>query len=81
MALAAAPTTVWKGMLLMAAYGAGTLPVLLVWGAAASRIPPRVRAGFYRLSGFLLLVVAVAARASRTGRPRGRLLISRRVRS
>lgn len=58
-ALAAAPKPVWTGMLLMAAYGAGTLPVLLVWGAAASRIPAAVRRGFYRLSGILLLALAV----------------------
>jgi sulfite exporter TauE/SafE len=57
-ALAAAPRPVGEGMLLMAGYGAGTLPVLIVLGLAAARIPHRGRLRFHRLSGVFVLLVA-----------------------
>jgi sulfite exporter TauE/SafE len=56
---AAAAAHVLIGMLLLGIYGLGTVPVLLVLGMASTRIPPRVRQGFYRVGGGLLLLLAV----------------------
>lgn len=58
-ALTAATKSLGMGVAHMAVYGAGTLPVLLLWGAALTRLSSRVRLGFHRLSGALLLVISV----------------------
>ena len=62
MAIKAATTgSPWTAGLTMGVFGLGTAPVLLGLGAATTAISHRVRAGFYRAAGFLILLFGIQA--------------------
>jgi sulfite exporter TauE/SafE len=56
---AAAAPSVPAGAARMLAYGLGTLPVLVVLGAVATNLSPRIRQAFHRVSGILILIIAL----------------------
>jgi sulfite exporter TauE/SafE len=56
---AAAAASVPAGALRMLVYGLGTLPVLVVLGTVATNLSPRIRHVFHRVSGILVLVIAL----------------------
>ena len=56
---AAAAPSAPAGAARMLAYGLGTLPVLVVLGAVATNLSPRIRQAFHRVSGILVLIIAL----------------------
>jgi sulfite exporter TauE/SafE len=56
---AAAAAHVGTGMLLMTAYGLGTVPALVGLAVASHRAGPVVRRRFYRVGGVLILLVGL----------------------
>lgn len=58
-AIAATSASVPQGMLVMFAFGLGTFPAMLFMGAVGWLVPPSVRQTGVRVSGVLLIALAV----------------------
>lgn len=59
LALAVAATSIWKGMLVMAAFGLGTVPVMLVTGAGLTMASLKLRAQLMRIAAVCVLVTGL----------------------
>ena len=59
LALAAATASVWKGPLLMVAFGLGTLPVMLITGAGLTVASLRLRQRLMKAAAVCVLITGV----------------------
>ena len=59
LALAAASTSVWKGPLLMIAFGLGTVPVMLVTGAGLTLASLKLRQRLMQAAAFCVLITGL----------------------
>lgn len=59
LALAAASTSVWKGPLIMAAFGLGTIPVMLATGAGLTMASLKLRQRLMKAAAFCVIITGV----------------------
>jgi sulfite exporter TauE/SafE len=61
LALASSTASLPLGLATMAAFGAGTVPVMVLTGAGASAVPPTARRRLYRVAGVCVLLTGLLA--------------------
>jgi hypothetical protein len=67
LALATSSGNLWRGLLVMAAFGLGTVPVMLATGCGGSLLPVVWRHSLYRLAGLCILAAGIMSIARGMG--------------